>query len=128
MEQGMKRISLISTIALCASHVLAAQGVPYTLSPAEIESVQKGVRSKLKDPTSPLFGDMKAVIKNEAVTVCGIVNAKNSFGGYTGDQQYIGVITGRKGSKQGFFVLAFGGSDAERYAVIETCRSSGIDL
>ena len=49
------------------------------------QAKQKGmelVRSALKDPTSAQFEDVRAA-DGEGV-VCGLVNAKNSYGGYTG--------------------------------------------
>jgi len=49
------------------------------------QAKQKGmelVRSALKDPVSAQFEDVRAA-DGEGV-VCGLVNAKNSYGGYTG--------------------------------------------
>lgn len=43
------------------------------------------VRARLKDPNSAQFGD--AIVTERAV--CGSVNAKNGFGGYTGPQPFI---------------------------------------
>lgn len=48
------------------------------------------VRSLLKDPGSSDFGIAKSYTADSGVTsVCGTVNAKNSFGGYTGFKRYI---------------------------------------
>lgn len=45
--------------------------------------IQDAVRARLKDPDSARFGELTVVGKQACITV----NAKNSMGGYTGDQQ-----------------------------------------
>ena len=54
------------------------------------------VRSSLKDPESAKFRDIKIAIKPYDVTgtktayaICGEVNAKNSYGGYTGFEGFV---------------------------------------
>lgn len=58
---------------------------PQSRSPTVTEraAMEAGVKKALFDPTSPLFGE--AVIVNEKYG-CLAVNAKNRFGGYTGEQ------------------------------------------
>ena len=46
------------------------------------EQVQADVRHSLKDPDSAQFEDIKAFAKEKVA--CGKVNAKNSYGGYVG--------------------------------------------
>lgn len=54
------------------------------LSEAEKLIIQESVKSKLKDPDSAMFR-MPPVNENGAPdSYCGLVNAKNSYGGYTG--------------------------------------------
>lgn len=101
-------------------------GSPYTLSPAEIAAVKRGVKGQLKDPTSPLFGEFRsAKNSDDVVTVCGWVNAKNSYGGYTGDKPFIGVIVGSQGTL-GFVPAGFGGTDTATYVVRKTCAKAGV--
>lgn len=45
--------------------------------------------SELKDPSSAVFGDVKVRINNGNKYACGMFNAKNSYGGYTGMQQFV---------------------------------------
>lgn len=54
---------------------------------AEIARAKKIVVDRMKDPTSVLFKDV--VFFKEKQTVCGSVNAKNSYGGYTGYQLFV---------------------------------------
>lgn len=54
------------------------------------------VRGKLRDPSSADFGKVFVSEKSGEETVCGGINAKNSFGGYTGMQPFvIAVAPGR---------------------------------
>lgn len=60
-------------------------------------AVDKGrdmVASQLKDPDSAQFGDVFFVERQAAGSLhsgylCGTVNARNSFGGYAGDKQFV---------------------------------------
>lgn len=49
-------------------------------TPAEVLAAQEAVKLKLKDPASAQFRN----VKSKGYSVCGEVNAKNGFGGYTG--------------------------------------------
>lgn len=51
---------------------------------------QDSVTKILKDPDSAKFGK---VVFREPGVICGYVNAKNSFGGYTGEQAFISLGT-----------------------------------
>lgn len=71
-----------------------AEHTPYALTATERAAVEKGVRNSLKDPMSAMFGEMKASRdpKSKLIQVCGYVNAKNSFGGYTGNALFFGGL------------------------------------
>jgi hypothetical protein len=62
---------------------------------------------------------------NGFIYVCGVVNAKNSYGGYTGDQPYFGMLVGNA-PKVAFAVVAFGGTGPETGAVLNACREHGM--
>jgi hypothetical protein len=57
--------------------------------------VEAAVRPQLRDPQSAIFRDLSAtndrkIGKSPAgLVVCGYVNAKNGFGGYTGEKPFI---------------------------------------
>jgi hypothetical protein len=57
--------------------------------------VEAAVRPMLRDPQSAIFRDLSAtndrkIGKSPAgLVVCGYVNAKNGFGGYTGEKPFI---------------------------------------
>jgi hypothetical protein len=48
---------------------------------------RKAVQNYLKDPESAKFRDLQV----NGVTLCGEVNARNTFGGYTGFQKFIAI-------------------------------------
>jgi hypothetical protein len=70
--------------------------VSVTLTANDINAVQNVVRAKLKDAGSAQFGRAPfAAAKNPngSTAVCGLVNAKNSFGGYTGPRPFFAVLS-----------------------------------
>jgi hypothetical protein len=64
--------------------------VPVDLAPAMAEAAKEGLIKILKDPSSAVWGEVRAFQSTTPgrVEVCGQVNAKNSFGGYEGMQPY----------------------------------------
>ncbi|MDO1476496.1 hypothetical protein [Comamonas thiooxydans] len=62
---------------------------------AEIDDAKKTVISQLKDPESARFGEIFALSgTNGKRSVCGYINAKNSYGGYTGDKMFSIISSG----------------------------------
>jgi len=47
------------------------------------------IRNMLKDPASAEFGASIGRVKHGQRVACGYVNARNSFGGYTGAQRWV---------------------------------------
>jgi len=72
----MRRLLIISTLAAlgsCASEEQAAA-----------DKLKSQVAATMKDPESARFSSLKI----DAATLCGEVNAKNSFGGYEGAERF----------------------------------------
>jgi hypothetical protein len=70
---------------------------------AATEAVRAQVRARLKDPDSARFrgtgnADIEIAAGKPVSITCGYVNAKNSFGGYTGEQPWY-LFTFWDGSK-----------------------------
>lgn len=70
-----------------------------TMSPeaqdfAYVRQTQRTLSSRLKDPDSAQFGEDYVSRRSGAPVVCGSVNARNSFGGYTGTTRYVGAGDG----------------------------------
>lgn len=68
------------------------------LKPAEaVEEAKRAVAAKMKDPESARFADVAHRVSPNARgeptdVVCGMVNAKNSFGGYTGARPFVYMV------------------------------------
>lgn len=117
---------------LLAGCQTAAETAPLeVLTPHQLSSPQKdalfdGVRSSLKDPGSAQFGDYVAGLNSKnGIVVCGWVNAKNSYGGYTGKQPYLALYLPDNGK---FYVQKIGSAPAEQTAVLSVCSRMGLTL
>ena len=53
-----------------------------------MEKARKAVRDKLKDPDSARFTNLIRLTNEKSDAVCGLVNSKNSFGGYAGNEWF----------------------------------------
>ena len=99
--------------------------VPTTLTQEQKTAVQSGVKLDLKDPESARFGLMVAASHpNKSSMVCGMVNAKNSYGGYTGDRPYFGLLI----SGNRFVVINIGSRQSSADVAFETCKKNGLSL
>ena len=97
------------------------------LTVAQEEQVLDGLREKLKDPNSAILGQIKVgTEEGGTIPICGFVNAKNSFGGYTGDKPFIGMLL--LPPTEIFFVLSIGGIEPVSIAVNNTCKRYGLGL
>lgn len=106
--------------------VTLGTGGQHNLSQIEQTAIVNGVRARLKDPMSAVFGGAVAKRDPEGfVYVCGSVNAKNSYGGYTGHQPYSGMLVG-EGAKVFFAVVGIAGSEDERTAILSVCHERGL--
>lgn len=55
-----------------------------------IAQAQQATKARLKDPDSAEFRNIYVSVSNGERIVCGEVNSKNSFGGYSGFQSFVG--------------------------------------
>lgn len=105
----MKRLLLASLLVLAGCHPAMQSGgsftsletlTPVNLSKRQIATVHSGVTNSLKDPESARFGNGLVAGRSSkgVITVCGYVNAKNSFGGYTGMTPFTGCASGESRS------------------------------
>jgi hypothetical protein len=84
-----------------------------------ISRAQRGVRGMLRDPDSARFRNVRLSQKIADIpdpVVCGEVNAKNGFGGYTGYGRFFSVGT------KGFSVLEFGETPREGFIKLWNAR------
>jgi hypothetical protein len=109
-------------LACCAKPL---PSTPVSLTDANEAAIQNGVRSSLKDPESARIRALAASQTSDGVIhVCGMVNARNSFGGYVGDQPFIGQLAGPT------FVVTNMASPAYDFSmpmVLGQCRRVGLN-
>ncbi|PZR92251.1 MAG: hypothetical protein DI537_13775 [Stutzerimonas stutzeri] len=70
--------------ASTASNPVFAQMKRVRASAAEQARLVEAVKQHLKDPYSAVISDVRTYKTQMNIYACGLVNAKNSFGGYTG--------------------------------------------
>ena len=100
-------------------------GVPYTLTAAQTKALQSSISAQLKDPESARFSVTKATKgPSGLVMACGLVNAKNSLGGYVGAQPYIAGIT----TSGRVVPIAVGGTKEAQDATSQQCAMEGMPL
>jgi hypothetical protein len=93
-----------------------------TLTKEQVQAVSKGVTASLKDPESARFGRMRGGQSSTGqLWVCGLVNAKNSYGGYVGMKPFAGQLMGLQ-----FRLDALGSDDGTTYGVAATCNKRGL--
>lgn len=93
-------------------------------------AVGQAVRNNLKDPYSAVLGPARARarIRNgvKEIVICGYVNAKNSFGGYNGQQIYVGVYSQ---ATQRFDIVAMGDQSPNAALMVQgSCKAAGIPV
>lgn len=111
----------------------ASTYVPVDLTSEWVSIVRAGLRSRLKDPQSAQFGIMRASVDSrgggEILSVCGYVNARNSFGGYTGQQPFFGLLNKpTPTARGGFGVLSIGSDSIKAAAIFDTCAKRMINI
>lgn len=79
----MKNAFIIFLLILAQS-IYAAEPI----TPRIKQIAERSVKAVLKDPGSAQLSQLTTFTVDGVVTVCGNVNAKNSYGGYTGPQRF----------------------------------------
>lgn len=78
---------------------------PVALSSDIQTRAEDAIRATLKDPQSAQFERMRAGSAADGATlVCGFVNAKNGFGGYTGRKLFAVRVSGSSATVEAFAV------------------------
>jgi len=66
--------------------------LPSIANAADVAAARAAVGRALKDPASARFEG----VRDRGAAVCGLVNAKNSLGGYTGAMPFVYVVASRE--------------------------------
>jgi hypothetical protein len=83
----MFRVSIVLA-ALALAGCASTPATPTKPTASMIKTAQQDIKNVLRDPASAQFGrDFRSyTIANGETAICGTVNARNGFGGFTGSQ------------------------------------------
>ncbi|MFN3731289.1 hypothetical protein [Comamonas testosteroni] len=110
----MKLLFISAVLAIGSAH--AAESYP-----VDEAKVRSALDSKLKDSESARLKNLAAKKNGMAVIdLCGDVNAKNSYGAYSGYERFYGVIAPRVDGADVYAILGIGSAAAEM------CRQRGL--
>jgi len=99
---------------------------PVSLDVRQREAVVVSVVKWMNDPAWVQFSGKKAVRNSRSlITVCGLVNGRNTAGHFVGFQPLVGMLMG-PGADADFVLVGIDSSDQERAEVTSLCRASGI--
>lgn len=108
-----------------ATSGVSSSGAQRFVTRADRIAVRKAVTETLKDPESAHFRWTKRLGKDS--TYCGWVNAKNSYGGYTGFMPFVAIVATLSDGSSVATTLDLGGSDNVDF-ISNFCVSKGVDL
>lgn len=103
----------------------------YDLTEADKSAILSALRREVRDPSSVIAGDYNAGFDEKGVaSVCGWVNAKNGFGGYTGNVPYSGVLATNVRGERVFAVTGLAGTpnETKALAILIMCQREGLPL
>ncbi|MBT2145280.1 MULTISPECIES: hypothetical protein [unclassified Rhodanobacter] len=86
----MKRIfaAALAVMVLAGAH---AQTAKRAATPKELAAIKDSLQSTLKDADSLKFKDVDVSLDSKG-TLCGLLNAKNSYGAYVGYVYFFGAV------------------------------------
>ena len=98
------------------------------LAETDKEVIRTEIRSMVKDPESARFQWIPHIgNKPDKTIVCGFVNARNGYGGYTGFQPFLARVVRLDGKTIAGAVIA--STDARDYIKVrDACATHGIDI
>ena len=115
-------LSRCAIAALASLLLVSCKWIPGS-DAQKFDAAKRVVTDKLKDPTTPLFTDLRAA----ADGACGFVNSKNSFGAYSGKSKFVvdtdgrALIEGFESDNSG--ISAMNACELER--VFSACQAGG---
>ncbi|QQG36807.1 MAG: hypothetical protein HYS17_03285 [Micavibrio aeruginosavorus] len=97
------------------------------LTPEQKAAIEKAVKDSLKDADSAQFKWLDYIGEDIGGIYCGMVNAKNGFGGYAGYSPYVGyLVKTESGYKASIIHIgADDPNDGKTAAIINSCAKEG---
>jgi hypothetical protein len=119
------KVQLISVVILLAfGSVYAQDPNPRKATPDEVQGITEALKSRLKDPDSAKVSGVK--ISADGKTACGYVNAKNSYGGYTGDSAFYVMVFQNDAGEEVYGVVGIDSGNEVAAAIM--CGKNGVKL
>ena len=99
------------------------------LTAPEKKALAEGFAKGLKDPASAQFQWAKVPKSpSDSEDYCGMVNAKNSYGGYVGSMPFMGMILFKNGRAVGGVMGVAGSTETEKYGIVaDMCKEKGLN-
>lgn len=89
-SRALDTVLIVVLCGIVASYFVFRPSPPQLQpEPSQQQAAEMAVRERLKDPESARFSEHRLGRNNAS---CGVVNAKNAFGGYVGARRYV-VVT-----------------------------------
>lgn len=107
---------------LITSLVYCADAFARDLTQPEKLAIESSVKETLKDPDSAQF-TFGQYLDNRDKIYCGFVNAKNSFGGYTGKEIFSVMLT--EAGKDNFIALPVNQGRGSQNSTLAMCAQAG---
>ncbi len=118
------RFSAILMLAIAPTSAVSIAASSSPLTPQEQAEVRRAVGLKLKDAESARYQLPTPIGTDKVIVFCGQVNAKNSYGGYSGFTQFFSLL--ERGPKPSASSVSIAGSDAtSAYVVKSLCETGG---
>lgn len=105
------RILALSFAAVASLTANAQERHIREATPAEVKAAKRAIGEHLKDPDSAKYSSVVVGLKSEdgVRVICGLVNAKNSYGGYSGDTWFYAALAGANKKEPVVVVLSLDG-------------------
>ncbi len=111
-------------LVLVALVLAASSAQARDLTDVEKGAIADSIKRDLKDPDSAQFKWMP-YREDHGTGYCGMINSKNSYGGYTGFQPYNAVLILKDGVAVSAVIITVGGSDTETKVAYWGCGQDG---
>jgi hypothetical protein len=109
--------------------VFSSVSVAADLTAKEKSAIVNAVKEQLKDPDSAKFKWVKLADrinpKNFVDSYCGLVNAKNSYGGYTGFEPFEVMVARSDNNKFEVISVSVSSSALPTDAIVSMCSDNG---
>ncbi len=116
-------VSAIATSMLVTIPAVSQEKRIRAATAAETAAVKESMEERLKDPDSAKYSDIVVSTKsdgNDIYVICGMVNAKNSYGGYSGKSWFYGALV--KNPKQPPIVVILSVDSGDEQLAATACE------